>query len=244
MAFTPILSDLSIDNIRNNTHYRNANREVYAGDPVFYTPSNRALGANGFGGPKYVEIRPGYPPYYNYDNSPSAWLGNCTWWCAGRLEDALGKRIFDYFNSTEDIDANKWYDIFTGTKYTNANNAVAGDIVVMSDSGPGHVFFIEKIEAGVMYISQSAYSQRIVYTDKACITTSFNISDIYAGNQINIYQGTGSSAYYETIIGVIHTGDDPAPSTPKIPIFTRLLNLRRKRGTINVKLFKQRTYKL
>lgn len=234
MAFTPILNDRSIDSIRNNTNYRNNAREVNAGAPVFFTPSYYADGVSGFGGPKYLSP----PPYYNYDNSPSTWLGNCTWWCCGRLQEALGKRIMDYIGNTA-WHAKYWYENFTGDKDTNADNAQAGDIIVLTNSGEGHVAFIEKVEAGIIYISESAYSQRSEWVDKACLVTTYPQSSIYAGASIDMYKDIGPS-FYSTVVGVIHTGEgsEPQPTTPLIPILARFLLNRGKRGRINVRLFK------
>lgn len=241
MAFTPILTARSINSIRSNMNYRNASRENYAGAPVFFTPSTLAAGLNGFGGPKYVSIEVGQPPYYNYDNSPSTWLGNCTWWCCGRLYETTGKNIRNYFSSLININASNWYNIFTGDKDPDASNIQAGDIIVFTDGGDGHVMFVEQVVSGTIYISHSAYSQRSVWQDKACLVTTYSQSSIYEGASIDMYKDNGSP-FYVTVVGVIHTGEDtpepPQPTKTRYAIFRRLLLNRRKRGTINVNLFK------
>lgn len=211
MAFTPILSDQTISYVRNNTNYRNSYREGLAGGvPVFFTPS--ALGSGqGWGGPRYP-LSP--PPYYTYDNSPqTTYNGNCTWWCAGRLLEATGKRLENYV--TSGANANAWYDDFRGDKDVNADNIKAGDIIVLTDSDKGHVMFVEQVTAGTVYISQSAWSPRALWNGYACRVTSFNKTDIYRGNSIDMYSGISSVPAYETVLGVIHTGvDDPTPPTP------------------------------
>lgn len=233
MSFTPILSDQDISYAYNHYQYRNSIRETTEGwgIPVYYTPHDRPYGDpyRGFGGPKYLEG-------FNYYNSTSNIYGNCTWWCCGRLRETLNKNIMEYLG-WQAPNGNRWYELFNGTKYTNANNAVAGDIISFAGGSDGHVMFIEKIENGMVYISHSAYSSRSYWQGYACRVNSYPISDIYAGNSINMYKDTGET-YMVQVIGIIHTGEDPQPVRPKIPIFTRILNKRRKRGIINVKLLK------
>ena len=200
MAFTPILSDLSIDSIRSNSNYRNTPRENAWGTPVFFVPSNYSTSSYGYGGPKYLSG-------YNYDNSTSSYYGNCTWWCSGRLHETMGTWI--PFIS----DAKYWYDNYSGEKSTNADNINPGDIIVFTDSGPGHVMFVEKVTGNTIYISHSAYSTRSVWNGYACLTNTYTKSEIYNGNSINMYKNYGS-AYYVEVIGVIHTGESsPTPST-------------------------------
>ena len=213
MSFTPILSDLAISSISGNANYRNASREAQWGTPVYFTPSSYAIGVNGYGGPKYQEGK-------NYNNSTSSIHGNCTWWCCGRLLDAQGTHI-EYNMSPAIADAKNWYAYYTGTKYTNANSIVQGDIIVLSDSGAGHVMFVEYVNGNTVYISESAYSTRAVWNGYACRVTSYQKSEIYAGASLDMYKGF-DSAYYLTVVGIIHTGSDsPTPPTPTtVPTIT------------------------
>lgn len=213
MAFTPILTDKALSYAENNRYYKNANRENAWGSPVYFVPYNRDIDGqynNGFGGPHYKQ-------YYNYNNSPETAKGNCTWWCCGRLQETLGKNIVNLMNQASPNGAG-WYNAFTGTKYLTANNAVPGDIICFSGGTDGHVMFIEQIQNGIIYISQSAWSTRSYWDDYACRVNTYNVSDIYVNNSIDMYKGTGNP-YYVTVMGVIHTGDEsPSTETPTITI--------------------------
>lgn len=222
MAFTPITSDRYLAYAYNNPVFRNANRENLWGTPVYFTPYNRSINDYGFGGPHY---RSGY----NYTNSPETVKGNCTWWCCGRLQDALNKNVVSLMNN-QTPSANGWYSAFTGTKYLTGNNAVAGDIIVFSGGEDGHVMFIEKIENGVMYISHSAWSYNTYWDNYACRVNEYNVSDIYAGNSVDMYKGYSGNTYYVQVIGIIHTGDDaPTPSNPILKIIPYLKKGNKKR---------------
>lgn len=202
MAFTPILTDQSINNYLTNTHYRNSARETLAGGtPVFFVPDNATLNDYGYGGPKY---RYGY----TYYNSGSSIYGNCTWWCWGRLFETMGTRLPNYG------DANNWYSRYTGNKDTNANNAQPGDIIVLDDNDAGHVMFIEQVSGNTIYVTHSAYSSRSVWSGYACRISNYQKSAITGGNTINMYKDIGGSAYNLTVVGVIHTGVSPTPPTP------------------------------
>lgn len=202
MAFTPILSDQPISYVMSRTSYRNSARESLAGGtPVFFVPSNASLNDYGYGGPKYQYG-------YTYYNSPSNVLGNCTWWCWGRLNQTMGTSLPNYG------DANNWYSRYTGSKETNANNIRAGDIIVLDDGDAGHVMFVEQVSGNTVYISQSAYSTRTVWSGMACLVSNYQKSEIVADNSIDMYKGHGG-AYYQTVIGVLHTGGSgPTPPEP------------------------------
>lgn len=223
MAFSPYTSSIPISSIVNNTNYRNANRESYAGSPVFYSPSSHPAGVGGgYGGSKYVEITPGQPPYYNYYTSPSTYYGNCTWWCWGRVKDALGISLPSGLG-----DGGDWYNNYTGNKSTSISNLKKGDIIVLSGSGAGHVMFVEKIENNIVTISQSAYSQRSVWNGMACLVTTYNLSSLDVGNSVDIYKDL-DSPYYYTVSGYLHTGNEEEPSNLISIIATYLKNRRRK----------------
>lgn len=236
MAFNPILSDQGISYAYNIPFYRNSFRESAWGIPVYFNPYNLSINDYGFGGPHYESPHDGVG--YNYYNSPNqSTHGNCTWWCCGRLQDALGKNVYTLIGSVA-WNANEWYNHFTGTKYTSGSNAVPGDIIVMTDNAEGHVMFIEKIENGVMYISHSAWSTRSYWTGYACRVAQYNVSDIYAGASINIYKdASGYSPYYCTVAGIIHTGEDePEPPAPITRILKILPLWLRRRKRVYVKI--------
>lgn len=211
MAFTPLTSSQPISYASSRSSYRNSARETLAGgSPVFFNPSNYSLDDYGYGGPRYKYG-------YTYNNCPSpenTFNGNCTWWCWGRLNQTMGTSLPNMG------DGKDWYDNYSGDKDRNANNIQPGDIIVLTDNDAGHVMFVEKVDGNTITISQSAYSNRAVWSGMACLVTTFSKSDIYQGNSINMYKDL-DTAYYQKVIGVIHTGEagpTPEPIEPEIAI--------------------------
>lgn len=242
MAFTALTSSQAISYVRNRSAYRNSAREnLYGtndpGAPVYYCPSYASSSySSGYGGPRY---RYGY----NYDTCPSPYSnynGNCTWWCWGRLYDTIGTALDGYGS------AKNWYSNHAangGTVATNANNINPGDIICLSDSSDGHVMFVEKVSGSTVTISQSAYSTRSVWSGMACLVTTYDKSDIYAGNTLNMYKDL-DTAYSLTVVGILKTGQadpdpptPPEPSTPLAAIIRSRLMKRRKRGRINARIY-------
>lgn len=218
MAFSPYTSSMPISTIVNNTNYRNANRESYAGSPVFYSPSSHPAGiGGGYGGSRYMDITPGQPPYYNYYTSPSTYNGNCTWWCWGRAKDALGVSLPSGLGN-----GNEWYDNYRGDKSTSISNLKNGDIICFTGGEYGHVMFVEKIENGIVTISQSAYSQRSVWNNMACLVTTYTLSSLSVGSSVDMYKDLGSPYYY-TVEGYIHIGNDDPPIPPEPPSIIHLI---------------------
>lgn len=203
MAFTPILTDQPISYARNRSAYHNGPRESSWGFPVYFSPQDFLVGQYGYPGPRYKEG-------YTYDNCPAPennYNGNCTWWCWGRLYDTMGVYLPNMG------DAKYWYDRYSGSRDTDASNIQPGDIIVLEDSGPGHVMFVEQVSGNTIYISQSAYSTRSVWVGMACLVTSYSKSEIVAGRTVDMYRNI-DSPYYETVVGVIHTGGvGPSPTT-------------------------------
>lgn len=190
-----ILTNQTIEYALNRPQYfRNKAREELAnGTPVYFNPTDLGLKELGFGGPKYIKG-------YTYYNSNSAYNGNCTWWCNGRVKETTGIELGNIGNAWE------WYDNYKGEKDTNADNARVGDVIVLKDSSDGHVMFIEQIDDdGTIHISQSAYSRRACWVGMACLVTTYKKSEIVKGRKIDMYKGIGN-AYYEEVVGVIHTG--------------------------------------
>lgn len=211
MAFTPLTSSQPISYASSRSSYRNSTRETLAGgSPVFFNPSNYSLDDYGYGGPRYKYG-------YTYNNCPSpenTFNGNCTWWCWGRLNQTMGTSLPNMG------DGKDWYDNYSGDKDRNASNIQPGDIIVLTDNDAGHVMFVEKVDVNTITISQSAYSNRAVWSGMSCLVTTFSKSDIYQGNSINMYKDL-DTAYYQEVIGVIHTGEagpTPQPVEPEITI--------------------------
>lgn len=203
MSFTPILSDQQISYVADRQqYYTNVSRQAQWGsaqNPVYYVPVNHPYGQyGGYGGPRYQEG-------YNYNNSPNTSInGNCTWWCWGRLYETTGTYLVTMG------DAKYWYDRYSGNKDTDATNINPGDIIVLTNSDAGHVMFVESVAGNTIYISQSAYSTRSVWNGMSCLTASYQKSEITQGSLVDMYRGHGA-AYYEEVVGVIHTGPTPGP---------------------------------
>ena len=231
MSWTSITTDQPISYVLNNACYRNSARETLAGgEPVFFVPDNATLNDYGYGGPKYQYG-------YTYYNSSSVVLGNCTWWCWGRLFETNGVRMPNMGNAIN------WYSNYTGSKDTNANNIQPGDIIVYGDNDAGHVMFAEDVSGSTIYISHSAYSTRSAWSGYACRTGTYDKSDIVNGNTINIYKDIGGSVYNVTVIGVIHTGVTPPTPPSQLDAVTIAIAgeiTRNKKGVnLNVKLYRK-----
>lgn len=215
MAFVPYTTSQPISIIMNNTNYRNSARESLAGGtPVFYCPSTYPSGiGGGYGGPRYKE----YYTYYNCPSPENTYNGNCPWWCWGRARDALGISLPAGLGH-----GNQWYGNYTGNKSTSISNLKNGDIICLTGGEYGHVMFVEKIENGIVTISQSAYSQRSVWNGMACLVTSYPLSSLVVGSSVDMYKDL-DSPYYFTVQGFIHIGNDDPPIPPEPPSIIHLI---------------------
>lgn len=226
MAFTPLTASqpISYASARPNA-YRNAARERLArGEPVFYNPSYVDENfSSGYNGPKY---KYGYT-YYNSPAPENTYLGNCTWWCWGRLYETMGISLISYGH------AENWYARYRdsgGSVSEDAENIRAGDIICFTDSNYGHVMFVERVVGDNITISQSAYSQRSVWQGMACLVTTYSKSEIFHGNLVNMYKNLDSSANWQEVVGVLHTGGDsptppePGEVTPKVTVYPSAYN--------------------
>lgn len=232
MAFTPITTDKTITYAYDRPNcFRNSLREEEivggnpVGSPVYFNPSDTAIGVTGYPGPKYQYHK-------NYNNSTSNIKGNCTWWCWGRLADALNVRLPFYGDGVN------WYTRYQadgGSVDTDATNIQPGDIICFSSSEPaGHVMFVEKVDGSDVYISQSAYSSRSIWTGYACRCTIFDKADIYAGHSIDMYKDI-DSPFSVTTIGILHTGEESGYLDPvTISVVAKIIL--QKGGNFNVKL--------
>lgn len=218
MAWTSLTESQALS-YANNSTYRNKNREDEWGVPVYYTPGNWAYNTGGgYGGPRYE-------PDYNYndtDNPSKAYNGNCTWWCCGRLIETIGTSL-PYLGNGANW-ASNYADIYNGTVDSNADNIQPGDIICLTDGGLGHVMFVEKVDGDTITISQSAWSTRSVWDGMACLVTTFDRSDLYAGNSINMYKGLDQTAAWEEVVGILRTGEE-GPEPPEPPTPTEMLSI-------------------
>ena len=217
MAFSPLTSSQPLS-FANNSYYRNANREEHWGTPVYYNPGDWAYNtAGGYPGPRYAEG-------YNYNNSSTPQNGNCTWWCCGRLQQTIGTSLPYLGNGAEW--ATNYINRYSGTVEYNADNINPGDIICLDDGSYGHVMFVETVNDQTITISQSAWSTRAVWNGMACLVTTYQKSEIYAGASINMYRGLDSTAAYETVVGILKTGvPGPTPPTPPTPTETLSIDI-------------------
>ena len=213
--FKPILESQSIDYVLNNKYYRNTYRESLAGGtPVFFTPRNTKLGELGHGGPKYELGK-------TYYNSTSAILGGCTWWCNGRVAEADG---IDLPNLG---DGGDWYDKYTGEKSIDYTRLREGDVIVLTDTGEGHVMFVESIVGNKVTVSQSASSRRAIWKNKACLVNTYNKTDFVEGAKIDMYKDLDTS-YHLKFKGFLHLGE----KTDDISVYEQLVEIRDKLNDI------------
>lgn len=216
MAFSPLTSSQPLS-FADNSYYRNKNREDKWGEPVYYTPGDWPFDtAGGYGGPRYSYG-------YNYDNSDDTHDGNCTWWCCGRLRQTIGTSLSGMG------DGKNWaanYEASGGTVDSDATNIQPGDIICLTDDHRGHVMFVEKVDGDTITISQSAYSTRAVWDDMACLVTTFDRDDLYAGNSINMYKDLDRTAAWEEVVGILRTGEEgPTPPEPPTPTETLSIDI-------------------
>lgn len=215
MAFSPLTSSQPLS-FANNSYYRNANREAEWGTPVYYAPGDWPYNTSGgYGGPRYE-------PDYNYndeDNPSKDYNGNCTWWCCGRLRQTIGTSLPNMGNGAN------WATNYSGTVDTDATNIQPGDIICLTDGGLGHVMFVETVNDNVVTVSESAWSTRSIWNGMACLVTTYNKNDIYAGASLNIYKDLDSAAY-QTVVGILKTGiPGPTPPTPPTPTVSLTIDI-------------------
>jgi len=215
MAWTSLTESQALSYADNST-FRNKNREDEWGAPVYYAPGNWPYNTGGgYGGPRYE-------PDYNYndeDNPSKDYNGNCTWWCCGRLIETIGTSLPNLGNGKNW--AANYEDLYQGTVDSNADDIQPGDIICLTDDHYGHVMFVEKVDGDTITISQSAWSTRSVWNGMACLVTTFDRSDLYAGNSINMYKGLDQTAAWEEVVGILRTGEEgPTPPEPPTPTET------------------------
>lgn len=231
MPFTPLLTDQLISYAENRSCFRNAPRESdWNTSPVFFVPDNTPVGQYGQPGPKYQANK-------NYYDSTSNILGNCTWWCWGRLKDAIGTSLPNYGDGVN------WYTRYAndgGSVSTSGSTIQPGDIICFSSSEPaGHVMFVEDVQGNNVYISQSAYSSRAVWSGYACRVGVYDKNELDAGDTIDMYRDmyppSSPNPFSVTCIGILHTG---VPSTPLDPVTISIVAdiIIKRGGNFNVKL--------
>lgn len=201
--FTPILQDQPISYAYNKPEiFRNKSREKKWGAPVYFAPPTYDYDVTGTGG-----------YYYKYGHNATeklGKLGNCTYWCLTRYLEVSNITLTCIIG-----DAGKTFAKYDGRKDGSLSSHIAigdkvqqGDMLVFADNlendGWGHIIFVEKVDATKVYISESAYSTKECYRDKACITYTLNKNDLITANRIALRPQMPFSEY---LIGVIHTGD-------------------------------------
>lgn len=211
--FTPLLEDQPLSYAYDRPKfYRNAAREKKWGAPVYFVPASNGYDVVGEPGPGYKYEKP-----YNINQGA---YGNCTWWVMGRCSEVNGTEIKECIGS-----AINFYSKYKGKKDGGSvtsgayigDTINAGDIIVFADnkqlSGDGHVIFVEAVEGATLRVSESAYSTKSIYKNKACITYSLNKTDFKCGNKITLRPQY--SPYTEYVYGVLHTGKESSWVKPE-----------------------------
>lgn len=201
--FTPLTADQPLTYAQARPdHYRNVAREEHWGAPVFFSPASWVYDQSGSPG-----------PYYKYGHNANEKLGkygNCTWWCLSRHHQNCGEwetsiigdagATFDKYKGRKDGSLEK--QIYIGDKLQ------PGDMLVWADNlennGNGHINYIEKIDGNNVFISESGYSTKTCYKDKACIVYTLDKTKLTSTKRISLRP---VQPYSEYLIGVIHTGD-------------------------------------
>ena len=175
---------------------------------------------------------------YNPGATPRLCLANCTCYAYGRILESGDLAPVSAFRN-----ANTWHNYLTnGWTYQpfNASDCEPGDILEWG-GGYNHVAVVEYIENGIVYYSQSSYTQR---------NESWSLQDI-SNYMINNYPSRffsmgNTSSWLPTYIlknPAHHSGGGPGPG-PQPPgpgpqtntgIITTILN--KKRRKIHVKIF-------
>lgn len=195
MDFKSLLEDQPLQYAYDRpTFYRNAARENKWGTPVYFVPSTNAYDQLGTAGPYYVYGKPCRPG--------QGVKGNCTWWCIARYHQVSGIILKECIG-----DANGFIKKYNGRKDSSGyigDTIQKGDILVYGDSDVGHVNFVEDVKGNTLYISESAYSNKSIYENKACITYTMDKTKYVVGSVVTLRP---KMPYTEKVLGVIHTGD-------------------------------------
>lgn len=195
MNFTSIYEDQPLDFAKDRpTFYRNIARENKWGSPVYFVPSTNVYDQVGTGGANYVYGKPW--------RLGQGMNGNCTWWCIGRYHETSGIILKECIG-----DADDFLKKYKGRKDDEGyigDTIQKGDILVYGDSDVGHVHFVEDVKGNTLYISESAYSKKSIYENKACITYTMDKTKYIVGNIVTLRP---KLPYTEKVLGVMHTGD-------------------------------------
>lgn len=195
MNFTPILEDKPLQYAYDRALcYRNVARESKWGTPVYFVPSTNVYDEIGMGGPYYKYGKP--------SKKGQGKNGNCTWWVTGRYHETSGIVLKECIGNG--CDFLKKYKGRKDDEGYIGDTIQKGDILVYSDSDVGHVNFVEDVKGNTLYISESAYSSKSIYEDKACITYTLDKTKMIVGNKITLRP---KLPYTEKLLGVMHTGD-------------------------------------
>lgn len=195
MNFTPILEDKPLQYAYDRALcYRNVARESKWGKPVYFVPSTNVYDEVGMGGPYYVYGKP--------SKKGQGKKGNCSWWVVGRYHEVSGIILKECIGNADGF-LKKYKGRKSDTGYIG-DKIQKGDIIVFSDSDVGHVIFVEDVKGNTLYISESAYSSKSIYEDKACITYTLDKTKFVVGSVVTLRP---KLPYTEKVLGVMHTGD-------------------------------------
>lgn len=125
------------------------------------------------GGGSVEDIRTSYPSTSNdnYDWSAGSLIGECTWYCVGRVHEISNKWLFGSKSTWGN--ACNWYNNYSGSK--SDDDPSAGDVIVWGWSEPdykvpGHVAVIERINGdGTAFISECNWSTTHGFDNKTLV---------------------------------------------------------------------------
>lgn len=201
--FAPILEDKDISYAFSRPAiFRNAPRELKWGAPVYFYPPNYSLNQTGCGGYEYL--------YGHPYKKGQAYKGNCTYWALCRYLEVSNISLTELIGN-----AIQMFPKYTGRKSGGnfggeylGNKVQKGDMLIFADDlklkQAGHVVFVEDVEGQTLHISESAYSKKSIYEDKACIVYDINKELLSCGATITLRP---KMPYNEYFYGIIHTGD-------------------------------------
>lgn len=93
--------------------------------------------------------------------------GQCTWHCFGRAQEAYGKMIT--FKTDTGLNGKVWYTAVNNCSILGPSSANAREnsIAVWSNSGAGHVGYVEKVDTNYIYVSEANVDMNDTLNDYA-----------------------------------------------------------------------------
>lgn len=184
--------------------------------------------------PRLTNSGIGYPNPYWWDSNinPNAntsyCLANCTTYAYGRILEAGDPAPVSVIRN-----ANHWHEVLTnGWTYTNYDPdfVEAGDILEYAYGTNNHVAVVEKVENGIITLSQSGFKSR--NTSWSLQQISNYMETTYPTSWFNLIWNWGGRPTYILKNPAHHGGGGPSPDpepTKTLPIWM-MIPLKKRRG--------------